>query len=309
MKLNQLIQNLLGTRQPAQVSRPEQELLSSLLVMAWVVEARDPYTGGHLWRVAQFCELLAQKAGFAAEEVARIALGGFVHDLGKVGIPDAVLRKAGPLSDEEYAVIKTHPDIGFRLLHAHPLATLVEDAVRLHHEMPDGRGYPLGLKADEIPHLASIVGICDAFDAMTSTRPYRTGMPQAQALQIIGKNLGSQFDAHFGALFIQLGESGVLSPIIGHTDQGIPLRHCDMCGPTVVLKRAHHAGDHVFCGNCGADYLLYQKSPDSVLELQATGTTGSAKDLSPQADVELIERLVQRQFVPVLREQAGSHPR
>ncbi|MEF9673698.1 hypothetical protein QNM99_21895 [Pseudomonas sp. PCH446] len=73
-----------------------------------------------------------------------------------------------------------------------------------------------------------------------------------------------------------------MSPIIGHTDQGIPLRHCDMCGPTVVLKRAHHAGDHVFCGNCGADYLLYQKSPDSVLELQATGTTGSAKDLSPR---------------------------
>ena len=88
---------------------------------------------------------------------------------------------------------------------------------------------------------------------MTSTRPYRAGMPQAQALQIIAKNLGTQFDAHFGALFIQLGESGVLSPIIGHTDQGIPLRHCGMCGPTVVLKRAHRAGDHVFCGNCGAD--------------------------------------------------------
>ncbi|MGY2172250.1 HD-GYP domain-containing protein [Pseudomonas gingeri] len=300
MKLNHWMQNLLRGRQIPQSPSPEQELLSSLLVMAWVVEARDPYTGGHLWRVAQFCELLAQKAGFAAGEVARIALGGFVHDLGKVGIPDAVLRKAGPLSDEEYAVIKTHPDIGYRLLHAHPLATLVEDAVRLHHEMPDGRGYPLGLKAGEIPHLASIVGICDAFDAMTSTRPYRAGMPQEQALQIIGKHLGTQFDAHFGALFIQLGESGALSPIIGHTDQGIPLRHCGMCGPTVVLRRAHRAGDHVFCGNCGADYLLQQHEPGSALALQATGGAGSAQDLSPQADIELIGRLVRQQFAQAL---------
>ncbi|MEF9673699.1 HD domain-containing protein [Pseudomonas sp. PCH446] len=145
-------------------------MLSSLLVMAWVVEARDPYTGGHLWRVAQFCELLAQKAGFAAEEVARIALGGFVHDLGKVGIPDAVLRKAGPLSDEEYAVIKTHPISVFGCC----MPTPGHAGGGRRTPAPRDAGWPglsAGLKADEIPHLASIVGICDAFDAMTAPAP------------------------------------------------------------------------------------------------------------------------------------------
>ncbi|MBJ7546162.1 HD domain-containing protein, partial [Pseudomonas sp. OA3] len=124
------ILHLLGKR-PA---RPviDEALLSSLLTLAWVVEARDPYTGGHLWRVAQYCALLAEKSGFAPAEVARLALGGFVHDLGKVGIPDAILRKPGPLNDDEYAVIRTHPEIGRRMLETHPIAALVLDAVASH---------------------------------------------------------------------------------------------------------------------------------------------------------------------------------
>ena len=292
MNLTQLIRNLSGRKSPSR-ERHEEELLSSLLVMAWVVEARDPYTGGHLWRVAQFCELLAQKAGMDKTEVARIALGGFVHDLGKIAIPDAVLRKPGPLSDEEYAVIKTHPDIGHNLLHSHPLAELVSDAVRLHHETPDGRGYPLGLKVGEISPMAAITGICDAFDAMTSTRPYRAGMPQEQALGIIRKNLGTQFDARFGELFIQLGDEDRLSPIIGHTDEGIPLRHCGMCGPTVTLRQVNKAGDHVFCASCGADYELHDGKHGAALELVATGRNGTAQDLTPQADMLLIHKLVQ----------------
>lgn len=293
MKLSHLFRNLSAASKP-QPERPGEELLSSLLVMAWVVEARDPYTGGHLWRVARFCELLGEKAGLSARESARVTLGGFVHDLGKVGIPDAVLRKPGPLTDEEYAVIKTHPDIGYRMLHAHPLAALVADAVRLHHETPDGRGYPFGLKGPEIPPMAAIIGLCDAFDAMTSTRPYRAGMPQEQALGIIRKNLGSQFHEHYGELFIQLGEAGALTSIIGHTDQGIPLQACVMCGPTVVLRQASQPGDHVFCAACGADYELHREASAAPLVLLATGNTGSAEQRSPQADVELIASLVKR---------------
>jgi len=293
MNLTQLIRTLSGQKSPAN-TRHDEELLSSLLIMAWVVEARDPYTGGHLWRVAQFCQLLAQKAGLSQTEVARITLGGFVHDLGKIAIPDAVLRKPGPLTDAEYAVIKTHPDIGHNLLHSHPLAELVSDAVRLHHETPDGRGYPLGLTAGEISPMAAITGVCDAFDAMTSTRPYRAGMPQEQALAIIRKNLGTQFDAHFGELLIQLGEDDHLRPIIGHTDEGIPLRHCAMCGPTVTLRQANKAGDHVFCASCGADYQLQASQHGGALELLATGRQGTAKELTPQPDMLLIQQLVQR---------------
>jgi len=298
MKFTQLIRNvsLLGARlraAPAPV-KGDDELLSSLLTMAWFVEARDPYTGGHLWRVAQFCELLAEKTGFDSAEVARIALGGFVHDLGKIGIPDAVLRKPGPLSDDEYAVIKTHPDIGYRMLEAHPLASLVSDAVWMHHETPDGRGYPKGLRGTEISAMAAITGICDAFDAMTSSRPYRAGMPQEKALGIIGKNLGKQFDAHYGELFIQLGEAGRLTPVIGHTDHGIPLHICQMCGPTVVVRQLNTVGDHVFCPSCGTDYELQKAPNEAAFQLVSTGRVGTAQDLSPAPDLQLIADLAHR---------------
>ena len=110
---------------------------------------------------------------------ARIAIGGFLHDLGKIGIPDAILRKRDKLTDDEMAIMKTHPDVGARLLAGHPLADLVRDAVLLHHETLDGSGYPKGIAGPDIPIAARIVGLCDAFDAMTSTRPYRAGMPMA----------------------------------------------------------------------------------------------------------------------------------
>lgn len=100
------------------------ELLKSLYIMASMVEARDPYTGGHLWRVSQFSRILASDIQLPDTDVARIALGGFLHDLGKIGVPDAILNRAGPLTDEEYAVIKTHPEVGNRLLSEHPLAAL-----------------------------------------------------------------------------------------------------------------------------------------------------------------------------------------
>jgi hypothetical protein len=121
--------------------------------------------------------LLAEHARFSDAEAARVGLGGFLHDLGKVGIPDAILRKPDRLSEDEYAVIKTHPAIGMRMLAGHPLAALVQEAVELHHERPDGQGYPRRLRGESVPAVARVVGICDAFDAMTSHRPYRQGIP------------------------------------------------------------------------------------------------------------------------------------
>lgn len=95
-------------------------LISSLLLMAWFVEARDPYTGGHLWRVSRYSRLLAEAAGLTAADVARVSLGGFLHDLGKIGITDAVLRKTSALDEQEYALIRTHPEMGARMLAGHP---------------------------------------------------------------------------------------------------------------------------------------------------------------------------------------------
>jgi hypothetical protein len=265
-------------------------LLRSLLVMAWMVEARDPYTGGHLWRVAQFNRILAEDAGLEPAEVARVTIGGFLHDLGKVGVPDAVLRKAGKLDDAEYAIIKTHPDVGWRMLAGHPLAPLAEAAVRAHHETPDGRGYPQGLAGRAIPRDALMTGIADAFDAMTSTRPYRRGMPIAKALDIIEENLGTQFDATWGRRFIELGRTGALDHVVGHSDEGIPLQECLMCGPIVVRKREQQAGDALYCRSCGGEYRLARAAQD--LRAQPTGQIGDARALEAEPDTALIQRFV-----------------
>jgi HD-GYP domain-containing protein (c-di-GMP phosphodiesterase class II) len=263
-------------------------LISSLLVLAWIVEARDPYTGGHLWRVAQLSRLLAQACGLPSAEVARIGLGGFLHDLGKIAVPDAILRKAGKLTDEEYAVIKTHPEAGRGMLAGHPLADLVLDAIHMHHETPDGNGYPQGLKLAQIPMAARIVGICDAFDAMTSHRPYRAGMPVETALGIISRNLGSQFDLDVGNRFLRLGKEDAVRHIVGHTDEGIPLRQCLSCGPTLVLRRESVAGDKVYCQACTSEYQVHKQA--GALTAAPTGAKGNAADLQPRPDMALIAR-------------------
>ncbi|MDX8395563.1 MAG: HD domain-containing protein, partial [Mariprofundaceae bacterium] len=265
-------------------------LLQSLFVMSSIVEARDTYTGGHLWRVSQLSRLLAEAAGLTSQEVARISVGGFLHDLGKVSIPDAILGKAGSLTDEEYEVIKTHPEVGAKLLGGHPLAGLVEQAVLSHHETPLGNGYPHGLSGQDIPLDARIVGICDAFDAMTSNRPYRQGMPIEKSLSIIESELGKQFDREHGELFLKLGRQGVLDHIVGHSEPGIPIQECPICGPTIVVTRQHHSGDHIFCRNCGGEAKLERSGHG--IRILPTGRKGLPAELEPEVDLDLIAELV-----------------
>ncbi|WP_443114232.1 HD-GYP domain-containing protein [Herbaspirillum seropedicae] len=275
-------------RNVARQAARDEQLLMSLFLLAWAVEARDPYTGGHLWRVARLSRLLAESAGLEPQQVARVTIGAFLHDLGKIGIPDAVLGKKSRLDEAEYAVIKTHPEIGHRMLAGHPLAALAEDAVLLHHETPDGRGYPFGRRGEEIPLAARIVGICDAFDAMTSTRPYRSGMPIARAMEIIGSELGRQFDATLGRLFIGLQQHAELAHIVGHSDEGIPMQRCLSCGPVVVRPRHAVAGDTLYCPACHSEYTL---APDDQ-GLIATGKQDTARALAVAPDSGLIGRLV-----------------
>ncbi|WP_294765426.1 HD-GYP domain-containing protein [uncultured Rhodoferax sp.] len=266
-------------------------LLASLLTMAWFVEARDPYTGGHLWRVSRYAQLVAEAAGLSAADAARIGLGGFLHDLGKVGVPDAILRKTDRLTEEEYAVIKTHPNMGARMLAGHPLAGLVRDAVRLHHEQPNGKGYPLGLTGDRIPDMAKIVGVCDAFDAMTSHRPYRQGMPMERALGIIESEKGTQFDTRFATVLVDLGKSGGLDHVMGHSDEGIPLQMCNTCGPTIVVQRHHPPGQLVYCHSCAGEFRLARDG--DALSTQPTGRKGTPAELEVELDMDLVERTVQ----------------
>lgn len=268
-----------------------QKLLESLLSMAWFVEARDPYTGGHLWRVSRYAYLLARVVDLSEADTAGISLGGFLHDLGKIGVPDSILQKSEKLTDEEYSIIKTHPDIGLRMLSGHPLAALVAEAVGKHHERPDSKGYPYGLKKGQIPIDALIVGISDAFDAMTSHRPYREAMSEQKALSILEAEAGKQFDEKLVKAFAQLGRQGKLAHVIGHSDDGIPLRSCPVCGPTLVVRREQKADEKIYCRNCTGEFKLVP-GPDGIMGVAHTGKMGGAADLKPEADMDLISRSI-----------------
>lgn len=156
--------------------------------------------------------------------------------------------------------------------------------------MPNGKGYQRGLAGTDIPLDARIIGICDAFDAMTSTRPYRRGMPIEKALAIIEENLGGQFDQTVGVRFVALGQAGALHHIVGHSDEGIPLHECMMCGPTLVLRKGQQAGDHVYCRSCTGEYVTVLEARQLVTK--PTGKMGKPQDVEPEADNELISRLV-----------------
>lgn len=280
--------------------RPETQreaIVASLLAWAWAVEARDPWTGGHLWRVARYTELLADRAGMAPQERAQVALAAFVHDLGKLAVPESILRQREPLSEAAHAVMRTHPEMGARLVAGHPYGPLVHDIVLLHHETPDGRGYPRGLSGPTIPTGARIVGLCDAFDAMTTRRPWREALSVDEALSSIEVQLGRQFDDFLGRHFLALAREGAFQGIIGHSDEGMPLQHCASCGPTMVQRREHHVGEHLHCPVCGARHRLVAAAGSGMghrsLIAEPTGAFGSPMDLLPQPDHALIRRFVQ----------------
>jgi len=279
-----------ATNEKAASSEASRQLLASLLNMAWFVEARDPYTGGHLWRVSRYSRVVAEQAGLGSKAAASIGLGGFLHDLGKIAVPDSILRKAGKLTDEEYDVIKTHPSVGSRMLAGHPLGHMVEDAVLLHHERPDGLGYPFGRSAD-LPNMALVVGVCDAFDAMTSHRPYRAGMPIEKAIAIIQGEAGKQFDPRFCSSLSALAKDGALVHVAGHSDVGIPLQSCPNCGPTLALTRNSQAGKLIYCRNCTGQFKLASDAGGKLFA-EPTGEMGKPNDLMPELDHDLIKHTI-----------------
>jgi putative two-component system response regulator len=149
---------------------------AAFVTLALTIEARDPSTNGHCERLARHAVRLGRALSLGSEDLDALHRGGYLHDVGKIGVPDAILLKPGPLTPEEFALMKRHPEIGDSL--CAPLQSLrrVRPIVMCHHERLDGSGYPFGLKEDEVPLLAQIVGIVDVFDALTSVRPYRVAL-------------------------------------------------------------------------------------------------------------------------------------
>ncbi len=168
---------------------------SMVRALTSAIDAKDPYTCGHSDRVARLSVCLARQMGCSKEELDTIYLSGLLHDIGKIGINDAVLRKPGPLTDEELEHIKTHPELGCRILDGIKQLDMVMPIVLHHHEAWDGSGYPHGLAGEECPRLARIVAVADSIDAMSSDRPYRKGMPDEVLDKILREGAGKQWDA------------------------------------------------------------------------------------------------------------------
>lgn len=158
------------------------------------VEARDAYTRGHSNRVAEISKIIAAEMGWGRRDLEMIDWGGVLHDLGKVGISDTILNKPGKLTDEEFAIMKSHPSIGAQIIGGIAFLEPLLPFISQHHERYDGRGYPAGLKGEEIAIQGRLLAIADTYDAMTSDRPYRKGLAAQIAYEEILKCSGSQFD-------------------------------------------------------------------------------------------------------------------
>ena len=155
---------------------------SVILSLALTVEARDPCTGGHCGRMSSYASLFGASLGLSEEEVTALSRGGYLHDVGKIGVPDAILLKAGPLTAEEFEIIKRHTVTGDQLCGDLRILKLVRPIVRSHHERLDSSGYPDGLVGNAVPLLAQITGIVDVYDALTTARPYRDALTSEVAL-------------------------------------------------------------------------------------------------------------------------------
>lgn len=186
-------------------------LLSTLYAFVGAIEARDPYTRQHSTRVTRFSLAIAEAIACSQEELDVLNVAANLHDIGKIGIPDNILLKPGPLTDEEYTIIKKHPVIGEGILGHFQMWVPEQNAVRHHHERWDGRGYPDQLKGEKIPFLSRILSVVDVYDALASDRSYRKKLPEDMVVKMIEENKGSQFDPHIVDVFIKLHKSGVIS--------------------------------------------------------------------------------------------------
>jgi putative nucleotidyltransferase with HDIG domain len=193
-------------RQAARVNR--ELFIGSLRAFSAAIDARDPYTRGHSERVAALSRTTARHLGLPEEAQERVWIAALLHDVGKIGIDDRILKKGGVLTPEEYEEMKAHPAIGADILS--PIEQLREmiPAVRWHHEGWNGRGYPDGLRGESIPLIARIVAVADTFDAITTSRPYQEGYTAEFALQTITHMAGARFDAKIVTAFLGAFERG-----------------------------------------------------------------------------------------------------
>ena len=207
LDMNKRVQEV--SRLEVQYLKDEQQNIMTLfnqtaMALANAIDAKDEYTHGHSMRVAEYARKIAEEAGKDEKYCTDIYYAGLLHDVGKIGVPVSIINKVGRLSDEEFAEIKKHPVIGKQILSSITKSPYLSIAANSHHERYDGRGYPDGLKGDDIPEIARIISVADSYDAMTSKRSYRDPIPQQKVREEIVKGAGTQFDPEFAKIMLHL---------------------------------------------------------------------------------------------------------
>lgn len=205
-----IIKNIKATND-AEKARNEVKRLSVEVMeaLAHTIDAKDEYTIGHSVRVAKYSRMIAERLGLSAEDCENIYYMGLLHDIGKIGVPNAIINSPRKLTDEEYEVIKTHPGLGFDILSEIKSRPDLSIGARWHHERYDGKGYPDGKPGEETPYFARIIAVADSYDAMTSNRSYRKYMSQDAVRSEIEKNIGTQFDPVFAECMLQIIDEDV----------------------------------------------------------------------------------------------------
>ena len=208
---NDLVRGLTAAEEQTQ-----EAYVGSIRAFAAMLDARDPYTAGHSERVSTLSVLIGKRLNLGEKDLEVLRLGALLHDIGKIGVSDAILRKPAALTPEEYEQLKRHPTIGAHVLRQVPFLAPHIPIVELHHERPDGRGYPLGLRGEEIPLASRIVHVADAFDAITSARAYRPGRDTETAVIELKRHVGTDFDPQaLDALLAVLPRSSATPELVG----------------------------------------------------------------------------------------------
>lgn len=190
------------------VEKHYEQIAPTIYALTAAIDAKDSYTFEHSCHVSDYAVLLAKKIGLSPDDIEIVKEAGLLHDIGKIGIPESILKKQGRLNAEEYEIMKTHVTNSIEMIHFLPNMNYVIPAVLSHHERYDGKGYPRGLKGEDIPLLGRILAVCDSFDAMTTKRSYKEAMPVDYAISELERNKGTQFDPKLSEAFVELLKEG-----------------------------------------------------------------------------------------------------
>lgn len=256
-------------RELCQSERIEQMSFQTIQTLASAIDAKDPYTKGHSTRVSQYSVMIAEKLGWKKERIKDLQYAALLHDIGKIGVPDSILNKPSRLTDVEFDIIKSHTTMGGDILRQRTIVDVAENVAYSHHERYDGKGYPRGLRGEEISDEARIVGIADAFDAMNSNRVYRKACDRDYIIGQLTEGRGKQFDPEYVNVLIDLWNQGSLEqqlkrdPDLEGSGEITTLHEAiesfvqENADADVLVADIHHAGTYE--GALNVDYSQFAK--------------------------------------------------